>query len=252
MRVIFLVLLTLMTTGAISQAGFSGTYTGKINGDPTRVEIQQSASKVTGKYIETGNTYDLQGTVVSGLLTGELIIQGSTVVLANFEATRTETGMHMELVLLGVTKVSADFMRSGQSAGTTESAINKPQKDQSQASPKDNFSRDPAVVGQWLKEEIIQSGIGDQGASFVTAYFLSFRPDGTFIQEKATGSGGSNWSMVDQKTLDVSGHWYTKDQIMYVRPTGEKEYVRLNRYLFHEGALVFKTEAGKYLIWNRR
>lgn len=244
-------LLMCFSVDAWAQINFSGTYTGKINGDFTQIEMQQSASTVTGKYIETGNTYELRGKIVSNQLIGELFISGATLALASFEASKTDRGIYMDLLLLGVTRVSADFIKSNTTTTTpsTKENVNYPA---GQSPPTDHFERDPAVVGHWIKEEVINSGVGDQAASFVTAYFLQFKQDGTFIQEKSSGSGGSNWSSVDQKKPDVNGHWYTKDQIMYIRPAGEKDYVRLNRYLFHEGALVFKTEAGKYLIWSRR
>lgn len=238
-----------------AQINFSGTYTGKINGDFTQIEMHQSASTVTGKYIETGNTYDLKAQVVSGKLIGELMISGATIPLATFEAAKTGSGILMDLLLLGVTRVSGEFILSTDAQANTASNTTNTSKTTNPSNlkpPKDNLERDPAVSGNWIKEEVINSGFGDQAASLVTAYFLSFFPDGTFVQEVASGSGGSNWSMADSRKPDVAGHWYTKDQIMYVRPTGQKEYTRLNRYLFHEGALVFKTEAGKYLIWNRR
>jgi len=250
---LFFLLLFITSLDSDAQINYSGIYTGKINGDFTQIEMQQSGTGVTGKYIETGSTYDIKAKVVSGNLIGELLISGTAVPLATFEAAKNSSGIHLELLLLGVTRVSADFMSSTDAQVNTGSA-SAPKALDSPAlkPPQDKFERDPAVLGHWLKEEVINSGFGDQAASLVTAYFLSFYPDGTFVQEIATSSGGSNWSMADTKKPDIAGHWYTKDQIMYVRPTGQKEYTRLNRYLFHEGALVFKTEAGKYLIWNRR
>jgi len=254
MRGLLIFLLIFISLRGKTQINYTGIYTGNINGDFNQIEIQQTGTRVSGKYIETGNTYDLQGKVTSGQLSGELTISGTTLPLATFTAVKNEAGLHIDMLLLGVTKVSADFIQANNAqvkTGPINPSVNGSAKDQTVAPPKDQFTRDPAVVGHWLKEEVITSGIGDQGESLVTAYFLNFRSDGTFIQEKSSGSGGSNWSMVDQKTPDVSGHWFTKDQIMYVRPMGQKDYVRLNRYLFHEGALVFKTEEGKYLIWNR-
>ena len=254
MRCALFLMLFIISLVSDAQVNYSGSYTGKINGDFTQIDMQQSGTEVTGKYIETGNTYDIKAKIVSGNLIGELLIAGTAVPLATFEAAKISSGIHLELLLLGVTRLSADFMSSAGSkpVSTGSNSALKTPDSPTLKPPQDKFERDPAVLGNWLKEEVINSGFGDQAASLVTAYFLSFFPDGNFIQEVASGSGGSNWSMVDNKKPDIAGHWYTKDQIMYVRPTGQKDYSRLNRYLFHDGALVFKTEAGKYLIWNRR
>lgn len=251
MRLLISVSVIMMSLMVEAQVNFTGIYTGKLNGDFTQIEIQQTGNKAIGKYKETGNTYELKGEVKSGQLIGELLVAGTSTQLATFVADKNTAGIHMELMLLGVTKVGADFTKSNSSLDVSSVATNASSSGKAPAPPKDQFSRDPAVVGNWIKEEVLNSGVGDLAASLVTVYFLQFRGDGTFIQEKSSGAGGSNWSAVDQRTPDVSGHWHTKDQIMYVRPLGQNDYVRLNRYLFHNGALVFKTEAGKYLIWNR-
>ena len=246
MRILFFLILLFSSYVIKSQNIFSGVYTGAINGDPATITINQQGMNVTGQYQETSNTYLIRGNIESNILHGLLTLPDNGMQIGTFDAALNTQGLHIDFLLLGTTKVSADFIKSPvyQNEVSANPTIGN-------NIPKDNFNRDPLVVGHWIKEEVINSGFGDNSASMTTAYYLTFMHDGTFVQEKASGAGGSNWSGGSNRTLDASGQWYTKDQVMYVRPQGQSDYVRLNQYLFHDGALVFKTQQGKYLIWNK-
>ncbi len=245
-RVMFFFILIL--SGYLLSAQFSGTFHGNVNGDPAEIVLQQKDQSITGKYVETGNTYDIIGKVENDMMQGKLYILGTTLELGKFNAKPIKTGLHFEIILLGVTTLNVDFIKEGvQEPSSFVSAENKA----TLKAPVDNYQRDPALVGQWIKEEVINSGVGSNAASLVTVYYLSIKADGTFIQEKETGGGGSFWSSSSKREPDASGQWYTKDQVMFVKPQGQLQYVRLNQYLFHEGSLVFKTSQGKYLIWKK-
>ncbi|MEO5583700.1 MAG: hypothetical protein ABIR66_13500 [Saprospiraceae bacterium] len=230
------------------QSGYNGSFQVILNGDPTIVTLKQMDAKVTGLYKEKQNTYDLTGEIRNDLLYGKIILQENQLLLGTFEARLIPNGIHMDITLLEVTKVAIDFTRASSTPGSNSNANTT---SNGSSSNTDNYSKDPKVVGNWIKEDVINSGVGTNAAGFTLVYYLSFNPDGSFSQEKGSSAGGSNWSAGSKREADVSGQWYTKDQVMYVRPKGQKEYVRLNQYLFHEGNLVFKTPEGKYLIWNR-
>ncbi|MEP7320301.1 MAG: hypothetical protein ABI761_00225 [Saprospiraceae bacterium] len=248
---IFFCLSSMLLSG---QSGYTGNFQGVLNGDPTLITLKVMDNKVTGLYKETQNTYDITGEIRNDLLYGKIILPANQLLLGTFEAGLIPTGIHMDITLLEVTQVAVDFIRMASNINTnsnSSSNTNSNSNSNGVSSNADNYSRDPKVVGNWIKEEIINSGAGTNAAGFALVYYLKFNPDGSFSQEKGSSAGGSNWSAGSQRETDVSGQWYTKEQIMFVRPQGQKEFVRLNQYLFHEGHLVFKTPEGKYLIWNR-
>ncbi len=239
----------LLVIQGYAQSTFSGTYQGKINGDAARIELRQHGEEVSGKYQETGNAFDIRAKVIGAVCDGSLLITGTEISLASIRFQMTGTGLHLAVQLPDQTRVEADFVRL---TGPSEKPVESLSQNKPLSTAQDALARDPAVVGQWRKEEIINSGTGDGAASMVTVYYLSLNADGSFLQEKSGGAGGSNWSSLSSRETDLTGHWYSQNQILYVRPTGEKEYFKLHQYLFHNGALVFKTDEGKYLIWNRQ
>lgn len=246
MKILVLIIMFLMHDTIFGQANFEGSYYGTLNGDATQVILKQIGNNITGLYKETQHEYRIQGTVVSNTLTGQIIFPDNNVILGTFESHLIPNGIHLDINLLELTKVSVDFYKTPSNQSNSSRSSN-----QDLALPHDDYPRDPLVVGTWIKEEIINSGVGELGAGMTIAYYLTFNRNGTFVQEKAGSAGGGNWSSVTGRTLDVTGHWYTKDNVMYVRPSGQNDYSRLNQYLFHDGALVFKTIQGKYLIWNK-
>lgn len=239
----------LLAIQGYAQSTFSGTYQGKINGDPARIELRQQGEEVTGKYHETGNAFDIKAKVTGAVCNGSLLVTGTEIPLAAIRFQMTGTGLHLDVQLPDQSRVEADFVRL---SGASEKPVEILSHDKSLSAAQDAFARDPAAVGRWMKEEIINTGTGAGAASLVTVYFLSLNADGSFLQEKSGSAGGSNWSSLNNRETDLAGHWYTQNQVMYVRPSGEKEYFKLHQYLFHNGALVFKTDEGKYLIWNRQ
>lgn len=253
MKVFFVVMIYCLNISITAgQINYTGQFEGVVNGDPTTLILKQIGSDISGLYQETVNAYDIKGIVIADKFNGELLISGTTTPLATFIAFLTKAGLHMDLELLGITPFSIDFIRTtnGSSPNTSKSSQGNKVVNPIPGT-QDKFKRDPAVVGQWIKEEIINSGVGAEGASLVTVFHLNIKADGTFVQEKSSAGGGSTWSSKSRRELDASGAWYTQDQVFYVKPQGYTDFVKLNRYLFHEGALVFKTDQGKYLIWNR-
>ncbi|HNR08127.1 MAG TPA: hypothetical protein PKM27_12475 [Saprospiraceae bacterium] len=232
-----------------AQSSFSGTFEGKINGDPARMELVQQGDGVTGKYHETGNTFDIRAKAEGKDCRGSLLISGTEIALATFNFRISETGLRLTILLPDQSRVEAEFVRLAEPSKQPAGPFNH---EKTLTAAQDGLPRDPAVVGRWMKEDILNSGTGTSAASLVTVYYLSLYEDGRFIQEKARSAGGTDWSSIANRTTDLTGHWYTQNQVMYVRPAGEKEYLRLHPYLFHNGALVFKTEDGKYLIWNKQ
>lgn len=241
--------LMVLVVQANAQPTFSGNYQGKINGDPALIELLQQGEEVSGKYKETANTFDIRAKATGAVCNGSLLITGSEIPLASIRLQMTGTGLHLEVQLPDQSRVEADFVRL---SGTSEKPVESSPHNKPLSPARDALPRDPAVVGRWMKEEIINSGTGAGAASLVTVYYLTLNTDGSFQQEKSGSAGGSNWSSVNSREVDLTGHWYTQNQVMYVRPYGEKEYFKLHQYLFHNGALVFKTDEGKYLIWTRQ
>lgn len=222
-----------------TQIDFTGEYTGIVNGDKTTIRLVQKNNQITGEYAEPAGTYQIHAAASQNKISGKLLILNTTE-LATFTGVLNESTLELDMLLLGVTKLKASFVKQGTINNTPSITAAIDKKD-----------RDPNVLGNWIKEEVINSGFGGNAASLVTVYYLRFNTDGTFVQEKSGSAGGSTWSQVGNRSLDAQGHWYTQNNVMYIKIQGQADYVMLNKYLFHETNLVFKTPDGKYQIWGR-
>lgn len=229
----------LLTIISYTQIDFTGEYTGIVNGDNTTIRLVQKIDQITGEYVEPAGTYQIHGTASQNKINGKLLVMNTTE-LATFTGVLHGANLDLDLLLVGVSKLKANFVKKG--TGSTVTGI---------AAAIDKKERDPNIIGNWIKEEVINSGFGGNAASLVTVYYLRFNADGTFVQEKSGSAGGSAWSQVGSRVVDAQGHWYTQNNVMYLKVQGQADYVMLNKYLFHETNLVFKSPDGKYQIWGK-
>ena len=109
-----------------------------------------------------------------------------------FKAMLDRNVLTMDMLLLGVTPLKASFTRMGSEANQSNAATQQPKVTATLTAPHDGFDRDPAVIGHWSQQEVMNSGFGDNAASLAMIYFLAINADGTFIQEKASAGGGSD------------------------------------------------------------
>lgn len=235
-----LLVLNGLTTVAQS---FTGTYTGNVNGDPTTLDLKQNGNQLTGVYKETGNQFNITGSVSGTQATGSLTLSDTGDKLADFTAQLNEPNLEMEMLLLGITNLNVTFTRVGKTNSTSRVPV--------PAKPVSKQDLDPALIGQWMNEEVINSGSGEFAASFVTVYYVTLDAQGNFVQYRENAGGGSNWSSGPSRQKEGEGQWYAKGNVLYVKLSGSNNFQALHAYSFHDGNLVFKLPNGKYQIWKR-
>jgi hypothetical protein len=207
------------------------------------VELKQSGAQLTGTYKETGSQFIIQGSVQGAQASGTLTLSDTGEKLADFTASLQEPTLQMELLLLGITNMNVTFTRAGKAAPKA-----------SGPSPKNAGTAkdlDPALIGQWMNEEVINSGTGEFAASFVTVYYVTLDAQGNFVQYRENAGGGSNWSTGASRQKEGEGQWYAKGNVLYVKLAGTNAFQALHAYTFHDGHLVFKLPNGKYQIWKK-
>ena len=96
----------------LCQANLEGSYYGTLNGGCNPGNFSRLAINIMGLYNETQHEYRIQGTVVSNTLTGQIIFPDNNVMLGTFESNLIPNGIHLDINLLELTKVSVDFYKT--------------------------------------------------------------------------------------------------------------------------------------------
>lgn len=111
------------------------------------------------------------------------------------------------------------------------------------------FSIDPALMGVWVNENMINSGGGDF-ASYTTVMTMEFDTDGRVRQYTESVGGGGDWSYDGGRTLDFEGEWRTDGGVLYVIGMGLTTWTPAGTYQFSGEYLVTHSDRGR-LIWQR-
>lgn len=114
-----------------------------------------------------------------------------------------------------------------------------------------NGSRDPALVGTWTHDEVINSPGGFGAASFSTRRTMVLSADGRAEQWAESAGGGGEWSYGGGRQTEFSGQWQTRDGALLLRAAGQSEFVPATRYRFSGQYLVLEG-GGKKLILQRQ
>ncbi|OEC59782.1 hypothetical protein [Pseudomonas sp. ENNP23] len=239
-------LTSLLFAVATSTPLFAGELDGRFQADlagaNTVLDLQQQGQVVTGRYSENGTLQlDLRGQYDGQVLNAEIVLPQTNQVIATLAATYGNDQLNAHLAARDpvsgqVLERQALFQRSPSHAtGTTRTGAG---------------TLDPALVGTWVHEDIINSG-GASFASFNTVLTLHLAPDGRVEQWSRSVGGGSDWSYDSDGTLQYAGQWQTTDGILLVRPDGGTDYQPATRYRFSAPYLVTEDQGGRK-IWQRR
>ncbi len=110
---------------------------------------------------------------------------------------------------------------------------------------------DPALVGRWVRESVINSPGGAGGfASFATQRSLTLASDGRARQTLRSASGGGQWSQASAEEVEFSGRWQVRGAELWVMPDGQAQFIQAARYAIFDGRLVVYTPQGRQ-IWSR-
>jgi hypothetical protein len=238
-----------------SQTNFAGTYSGTLNGDQLELTLQKgSGNALSGKMKDSQQQYEVTATINGNKLSGKAVETTWGIEFA-MNGTLTGNKLNMELTLnvLGTKQVmNVEFLRKV--AAATPSSVSNDKK----PGLPPNARNDSRLVGTWAKEELYNSGYGDNymGSSFTQS--MIFYQDGSVADGGSQSTiSGSNYSGNSQGA--GSGKlpgvvWYNIDNQLYLRATqnGQTETVHLGKFYIENGKMLITGPDGKKTLLSRK
>lgn len=249
-------ILLFTTMFVTSNAQWTGSYEGVLNGDKILVTLVQSGKdKISGEMSDSYQKFKITGDVNGNRMAGDAVeqtlglkfallgeIKGNSIdfkLVANILGLKSETPF-------AVTKIKA-----------TSSAKGVENTQKSTVSAKGQ-TRDQRITGRWTKNESYNSGYGDNfmGANFSQSIF--------FLEDGGIADGGSNASISGSNysgrssgkgnTQAVPGAtWYTKDNQLFISYTnnGQTQTESLGKYYIENGKMLLTLANGKKVLLTR-
>jgi hypothetical protein len=210
------------------------------------MHLRSQGQQVSGEYIE-GGTLRLQisGSFDGQLLSAQISEPQSGQLIANMNATYANGVLNTHIAARNPTtgatlERKALFHRQNISAAAATQS----------SRPSSSATRDPALIGTWIHEKIINSG-GANFASMTTQMILQLSDDGSVSQWTRSVAGGSDWNYDSPGELQYSGRWQSNNGLLEVQMQGRSDYQPAAYYRFSDQYLVTESNTGK-LIWQRR
>ncbi|GAC1034644.1 hypothetical protein thsps21_54730 [Pseudomonas sp. No.21] len=242
MRPSIALLLPALYCTALAAGELDGRYQANLDGQPTELVLRQDGQAVQGLYVENGSLQlDLAGSFDGQVLRAEISVPQSGQVVATLAARYADAQL--------ATRIAARDPRSGQVL-EREALFRRASQANSQAQASAG-DLDPALVGNWVHEKIINSGGGSGFASFNTVMTLRLGADGSVAQWARSTGGGGDWSYDSPGELQYSGQWRSDNGVLLVRQQGAADFQPAARYRFSDPYLVTEGTGGK-MIWQRR
>lgn len=248
--------LLLQAQTSVSNDPLSGQYHANLNGDEIILGINLKAgTSYIGtmtdshqKYslnLELSNNINVTGTAkeysmglqfdVTGILDGDQLSLTFSITVGNEQ-----------------NQMKIDFAREGSIAnGATGTSQTMP------ALPKD-ATHPRELIGTWTKEELYQSGYGDNymGAGFSQS--MTFLEDGNLSEGGSSATmSGSNYS--GQSTGQGSGiipgvKWYTIGNQLYMQGTenGQTQEIHLGKYYIENGNMLITGTNGEKVLLKKQ
>lgn len=245
MRPLSILLCLLLPFAAVARS-LTGDYHGRLDGTDSRLVLNDQNGQISGQYIEGALTFQVvgqfdghrfDGTVSlaeAGLTIARLIgqLHGDTL-RVDMDARNPHTGASK--------RAQADFHRRSTDSDGHAAANGQP-------AAGTGGPIDPRLVGDWRHEDMINSG-GGNFASFTTVLTLRLKADGSLEQYRESVGGGGDWSYDGGRSQVLSGQWYARDGVIYVRAQGQSEFIAATRYRFSDRYLVTEDANGRR-IWR--
>jgi hypothetical protein len=235
----------------------AGVYHAQLNGDDITLDIQaQNNGTYAGTMNDSYQTYavvlELNGEKVTGTAT-------ETTLNLTFEANGTIRGKKLDLNFsfeFNGAKNSMDiaFTKEGGSAPAQPSGS---ENTSTKLSFPSGASHPNAIAGTWMKEELYQSGYGENfmGAGFTQK--MTFFPDG-HIAEGASSSYMSGSYYSGQSYGDGDGvipglGWYTIGKTFYIQLTenGKTQNIPLGTFYVEGNNMMITASSGDKLLLTR-
>jgi hypothetical protein len=220
-----------------------GHYLATLDGQPSEMHLRSQGQHVSGEYIEGASLrLQISGQFDGQLLKAQISEPQSGQLIANMNATYANGMLNSHIAARSPTtgaimERTALFQRHTPDAAGATSTTN-------------SQHRDPALIGTWIHEKIINSG-GASFASMTTQMILQLNDDGSVAQWTRSVAGGADWDYDSPDELQYSGRWQSNNGLLEVQMQGRSDYQPAAYYRFSDQYLVTESNTGK-LIWQRR
>lgn len=256
MRTLTTSLFCLIMTAISAQTSsdpLSGNYTGFYNGDNiSLVLVSPTANVYTGTMNDSYQTYAMQLTMNGRTLTGTATESSMGLVFqVKGNAPENQLNLNFQIVIEG-TKAEMDiaFTKQGKvSAGNAAS--------QSTMQLPANAEHPAALIGTWTKEELYQSGYGDNYMGGGFSQSMTFLANGQVAEGGSNAYiSGSNYSGQSSGTANgvVAGVlWYTQGNQLYLLVTenGVTQAIHLGKYYIEGQNMLITGTNGEKILMNR-
>ncbi len=242
-RALFTLVLCLLPSFLLAD-NLDGHYLTTLDGQPAEMHLRSQGQQVTGEYVEGGRLHlQISGTFDGQLLRAQISEAQSGQLIANMNATYANGMLNAHIAARNPTtgatlERKALFHRQNLNAAAASS------------SPSSSATRDPALIGTWVHEKIINSS-GANFASMTTQMILQLSDDGSVSQWTRSVAGGADWNYDSPGELQYSGRWQSNNGLLEVQMQGRNDYQPAAYYRFSDQYLVTESNTGK-LIWQRR
>ena len=227
-----------------SAAAFTGSFAGRLEGQPVSAELRERSGHIEGTVQISGYRYRVAARRSGARATGEL---------------HDEAGARVPLVLsLEGERLTLAVHAQGPNAPALEIALAKsgaapraPAGSRGAPAPQTQARAiDPALVGRWSKSESYTSG--DFSAASETNIHLF--PDGTyrFGASKLYGGGDAGSFGSEGAGGGEQGRWSTAGRILYVLDSASGQWSAYARYYVEGNRALLTYGNGKREVWQRR
>lgn len=233
MRLFTFSLLLFATTLLRAQSGLNGLFTATVDAVYCQISLTTKGTMISGTYDEGELHLQLKGSADGKQASGEL-----------YEPTSGQAVATFQLSLRDANTLDLTFSAQGQSSSH---AFQRSPVATTPAAAPAGQQYDGKLVGNWSHQIITNSG----SAGFSTVLYFQISADGRYAQYSKSVGGGSEWSYSSGKAeLQQQGRWYSRDNILYIQPEGQTEFIAAAKYRFHDGRLVTEDVNGRK-IWTQ-
>lgn len=226
---------------------FSGTFDGILVGTPVKFSITQQGNQVSGQLSSQSDVSNFTATANGNSAQGRL--EDPDGIGGDVKLVRDGESLNMELTLKNeLTGESQTMNISFKPTGGGSTASSQSSSTAQSGSSDSSGERDPRLVGNWIHTDAAGSG----GFSYAIDTHLTLGEDGSYrYGDSKMGAGDASFSSVNESSDAEVGVWRTENKVVYVKLTGQNEWIPLARYAVADGSMMFTYNNGSKRIWNR-